>query len=58
MTDDGIDTLSCDQTCSMLNLSPVIVAKHFQYRVEGFYRHVLPSSSSSVKPTGEFFIML
>ena len=50
MTDDQIENLSYDQKCSMLNLNPVIVAKHFQHRVESFVKHVL---LSSVKPIGE-----
>ena len=34
ITDEEIDNLSCNEKCSLLNLNPVIVAKHFQHRVE------------------------
>ena len=34
ITDEEVDALSYDERCKMLNLNPVIVAKHFQYRVE------------------------
>jgi hypothetical protein len=30
---EEVDALSYHERCSMLNLNPVIVAKHFQYRV-------------------------
>lgn len=36
LTDKEIDALTYDERCLMLNLNPVIVAKHFQYRVETF----------------------
>jgi hypothetical protein len=32
----------------MLNLNPVIVAKHFQYRVETFFRDVLLTNANPV----------
>ena len=34
--------------CSMLNLNPIIVAKHFQYRVETFFRDVLLTNANPV----------
>lgn len=37
LTDKEIDALTYNERCSMLNLNPVIVAKHFQYRVETFF---------------------
>ena len=30
ITDEEVDALSYDEKCKMLNLNPVIVAKHFQ----------------------------
>lgn len=36
MTDEQVEALSCYERCSMLNLNPVVVAKHFQYWVETF----------------------
>ena len=41
LTDKEIDALTYNERCSMLNLNPVIVAKHFQYRVETFFTEVL-----------------
>ena len=37
LTEEEIETLSYNERCSMLNLNPVVVAKHFQYRVETFF---------------------
>ena len=34
MTNEEVDGLSYHERCEMLNLNPVIVAKHFQYRVQ------------------------
>ncbi|CAB4044053.1 Hypothetical predicted protein, partial [Paramuricea clavata] len=48
MTDEEVDVLSYHERCSMLNLNPVIVAKHFQYRVETFLRDVLLTNANPV----------
>ena len=32
----------------MLNMNPVIVAKHFQYRVETFFTEILLSDADSI----------
>ena len=38
LTDEQLEALSYNERCSMLNLNPVIiVAKHFQFRVETFF---------------------
>ena len=50
ITDEEVDALSSDEKCKMLNLNPVIVAKHFQFRVETFFTEVLLSKS---KPIGK-----
>ena len=34
--------------CSMLNLNPVVVAKHLQYKVETFFKEVLISNANPV----------
>ena len=31
LTDEQVDALSYNEKCQMLNLNPVVVAKHFQY---------------------------
>ena len=48
MTDEEKDNLSYNEKCSLLNLNPVIVAKHFQYRVETFFKDVLLSNAEPV----------
>ena len=47
ITDEEVDNLSCHERCSVLNLNPVIVAKHFKYRVETFVRQVLLANAKS-----------
>ena len=37
ITDEEVDALFYDEKCEMLNLNPVIVAKHSQYRAETFF---------------------
>ena len=41
MADEQVEALSYEERCRLLNLNPVIVAKHFQYRVETFFTEVL-----------------
>ena len=48
LTDEQVDALSYNERCSLLNLNPVIVAKHFQYRVETFFTEVLLSSANPI----------
>ncbi|KAL9977715.1 hypothetical protein ACROYT_G015152 [Oculina patagonica] len=48
MTDEQIDNLSYNEKCSLLNLNPVITAKHFQYRVESFFKDVLLSNANPI----------
>ena len=48
MTDEEVEALSYHERCSMLNFNPVIVAKHFQYRVETFFREVLLSNANPI----------
>lgn len=48
VTDEEVDALSYDDKCKMPNLNPVIVAKHFQYRVETFFTEVLLSKSQPI----------
>ena len=46
LTDEQVDALSCNEKCQMLNLNPVVVTKHFQYRVETFFTEVLLTSAN------------
>ena len=48
MTNEEVDALSYNERCSMLNLNPVVVAKHFQYRVETFFTEVLLSNANPI----------
>ena len=48
MTDEEVDALPYDERCRLLNLNPVIVAKHFQYRVETFFTEVLLSRANLI----------
>ena len=49
LTDEQIEALSYNERCSVLNLNPVVVANHLQYRVETFFAEVL---LSKVNPIG------
>ena len=48
LTDEEIEGLSYNERCSMLNSNPVVVAKHFQYRVETFFTEVLFSKGNPI----------
>ena len=45
---EELDALSYNERCQMLNTNPVIVAKHFQYRVETFFSEVLLSKANPI----------
>ena len=47
-TDEEVDAPSYNKKCKMLNLNPVIVAKHFQHRVETFFTEVLLGKSKLI----------
>ena len=48
MTDEQVEALSYNERCSMLNLNPVVVAKHFQHRVETFFTELLLSQRNPI----------
>ena len=48
LTNEQVEALSYNERCSMLNLNPVIVAKHFQYKVETFFTEVLLTSANPI----------
>ena len=48
LTDEEIEALSYNERCSMINLNPVVVAKHFQYRVETFFTEVLLTKANPI----------
>ena len=50
MTSAQVDALSYIDRCNMVNTNSVIVAKHFQHRVETFFCEVL---LSKVNPIGK-----
>ena len=41
LTDEQVEAMSYNERCSMLNHNPVVVAKHFQHRVETFFTEIL-----------------
>ena len=48
ITEEEVEALSYVERCQMLNANPVVVAKHFQHRVETFFSHVLLSSCNLI----------
>ena len=50
LTDEQVQALSYVERCQMLNANPVVVAKHFQHRVETFFSEVL---LSNINPIGK-----
>ena len=50
ITEKEVEALSYVERCKMLNANPVVVAKHFQHRVETFCSEVL---LSNVNPIGK-----
>ena len=48
MTDEEVEALSYDERCRLLNPNPVIVAKHFQYRVETFFIEILLANANPI----------
>ena len=48
LTDDQVKAMSYNERCSMLNLNPVVVAKHFQHRVETFVTEILLSKLNPI----------
>ncbi|XP_066915086.1 uncharacterized protein [Clytia hemisphaerica] len=40
-TDEFIENLSYHERCDLLNSNPVLVARHFQYRVEVFFKTIV-----------------
>ena len=48
MCNKEVEGLSYNEKCQMLNTNPVIVAKHFQYRVETFFTEILLSDTNPI----------
>ena len=48
MTAEEVETLSYNERCRLLNLNPVIGAKHFQYRVETFFTEILLTNAHPI----------
>ena len=45
MSDDHIERLSYFDRCKILNSNPVLLARHFQYRVETFFKDIILRSN-------------
>ena len=41
MSDEEVNNLSYFERCELLNSNPVLLARHFQYRVEAFFKEIL-----------------
>ena len=41
LSDEELNNLSYQQRCNMLNNNPVLVARHFQYKVELFFKEII-----------------
>ncbi len=48
LTDDQVEEMSYNERCSMLNLNPVVFAKHFQQRVETVFTEILVSKPNPI----------
>ena len=48
LTDEQVEAMSYNERCSMLNHNPVVVAKHFQHRVETFFTEILLSELNPI----------
>ena len=48
ISDTEIENMTYDEKCKMLHSNPVVVAKHFQYRLECLFRDVLLGSGNPV----------
>ena len=45
LTDDELKNLSYEECCKYLNSNPVLVARHFQYRVQTFLKEIILNGS-------------
>ena len=41
LTDEKINNITCFELCNYLNSNPVLLARHFQYRVEVFFKEII-----------------
>ena len=41
LSEEDIDSISYFERCRYLNLNPVLLARHFQYRVEAFFKEIV-----------------
>ena len=48
LTDQEIDLMTYNEKCKMLNSNPVVVVKHFQYRLETLFKEVLLGSGEPI----------
>ena len=52
ISDEEVDEMSYHDSCHTLNKNPVLVARHFQYRVEMFFKIIVLDG-----PLGKLSIM-
>ena len=41
LSDDEIDRMTYDENCKMLNSNPIVILRHFQYRIESMFTDIL-----------------
>ena len=41
LSEEDINNISYFELCRYLNLNPVLLARHFQYRVETFFKEII-----------------
>ena len=41
LSDDELKNVSCQERCNLLNNNPVLVARHFQNKVEVFFKEII-----------------
>ena len=45
LSDEELENLSYKERCNLLNDNPVLVARHLQYKVEGFFKEIILNGS-------------
>ena len=49
ITEEEIESLTYFERCNILNSNPVLLARHFQYRVEVFFKDIIMAQNSPLK---------
>ena len=41
LSEEEVQNLPYQERCKLFNMNPVLVARHFQFRVDGFFKEIL-----------------